>query len=213
MRFINPHKLFFGAFAPNWLLRRTEISAGAKLLYAKLAQYGRSGECYPGQERLAEELGVSPRQVRRYVQELEDEGLVLVRHTGNGRTNRYLFPVHPWMELDGAGDDDDTEDPERPARPVRPDRNVLSRQDRNVRPRPDRNVRSHSKDEGTRGRHGAARWVAAAVGPREEAAARRLIAADVDPVAAHALAAAHPPERIDQAIAKGRACARDNLGG
>lgn len=36
---INPHGIFVGAFAPNWLLEMTTISAGAKLCYAKLCQY------------------------------------------------------------------------------------------------------------------------------------------------------------------------------
>src|SRR3954454_20293994 len=100
MRYINPHLLFAGSITPNWLRPRTEISPGGKLLYATLAQHGRSGECYPGEATLAGELGVSERQVRRYVEELVRFRLVQVKQAGNGKTNRYLFPAHEWMGLD-----------------------------------------------------------------------------------------------------------------
>jgi hypothetical protein len=58
-RLINPYKLFVGSFIPNWLLKREEISQGAKLCYARLCQYaGEDGECYPSQKKLAEALGI-----------------------------------------------------------------------------------------------------------------------------------------------------------
>ncbi|HUJ08556.1 MAG TPA: hypothetical protein VL171_00880 [Verrucomicrobiae bacterium] len=43
--------------APNWLLRRREVSTTAKLVYAGLAQYaGTQGVAYPSLGRLAGEL-------------------------------------------------------------------------------------------------------------------------------------------------------------
>jgi hypothetical protein len=120
-RYIRPYKLFVGAFVPNWLMERTEVSAGAKLCYARLAQHeGREGEARPGQQVLAGELGVGDRMVRNYVQELERVGLVEVEQIGLNKVNRYKFLQHAWMGFDDepAGgtsgqDRKDTSGPER----------------------------------------------------------------------------------------------------
>ncbi len=102
-RYIRPYKLFVGAFVPNWLLERTEISAGAKLCFARLAQYeGAEGEARPGQQTLARELGVGERMVRNYIQELERAGLIEVEQVGLNKVNRYKFLEHAWM---GFGDE------------------------------------------------------------------------------------------------------------
>jgi hypothetical protein len=99
MRRINPYKLFVGAFIPNWLLRRPELTPGAKLCYARLAQYaGEQGVAYPGQDRLAHELAVTSRQVRSYLQELEALKLIGHEQLGKRVTNRYFFYWHAWMD-------------------------------------------------------------------------------------------------------------------
>jgi hypothetical protein len=47
-RRINPFRLFVGSMIPNWLQCRPEVSQGAKLAYARLAQYaGKDGGCLP----------------------------------------------------------------------------------------------------------------------------------------------------------------------
>jgi hypothetical protein len=98
-RYINPHRLWVGAFVPNWLMEIPEVSPGAKLLYARLAQHaGQNGECYPGQDTLARELATAVRTVGRYVAELRRHGLIEEQRRGLSRTNLYLFPWHPWME-------------------------------------------------------------------------------------------------------------------
>ena len=97
-KFINPYKMFSSSMIPNWLLERKEISAGAKLCYARLAQYaGKNGECFPLQKTLAQELGVSPRTVRDYISELVVQGLIVSQQTGLTKPNRYFFLKHPWM--------------------------------------------------------------------------------------------------------------------
>jgi hypothetical protein len=97
-RYINPYKMFLGAFLPNWLLRRQELSPGAKLCYARLAQYaGENGVCYPKQETLGEDLGVSRYQVLRYIAELKKVKLLETRRESKG--NIYLFLLHEWMEM------------------------------------------------------------------------------------------------------------------
>lgn len=95
---INPWMRFYGAFIPNWLLCRTEVSHGAKLCYARLAQFaGRDGRCFPMQPTLAGELGITERTARDYIRELEEFGLVESVRTGLGRENRYHFLDHPWQ--------------------------------------------------------------------------------------------------------------------
>ena len=93
----NPYKLFNGSFVPNWLLRRKDVTQGAKLLFARLSQYaGENGACFPSQSTLSEELGVSVSQIKRYAAELIQEKLIEVDYpTGEDRLNhkspRYYF--------------------------------------------------------------------------------------------------------------------------
>jgi hypothetical protein len=104
---INPWRKFIGSMVPNWLLCRPEVSPGAKLCYSRLCQYsGKRGLCYPGQETLASELGVSARQIRTYLKELQNHELIEVQRNGLQKTNDYHFLVHQWMgvsasDLDG----------------------------------------------------------------------------------------------------------------
>jgi hypothetical protein len=79
-------------------LRRTEVSQGAKLAYARLAQYaGKDGECFPKQETLAVELGVCERTAHRYLHELIEFKLIESDRPGLGASNSYFFLDHPWM--------------------------------------------------------------------------------------------------------------------
>lgn len=111
MKFINPFRLFVGSFVPNWLLSQPSISQGAKLTYARLAQYaGSNGVAWPNQESLSEELGVKPRQLRTYLQELESASLIHVTQRGLGKPNEYRFLAHAWMR---EPDRQDTATPDR----------------------------------------------------------------------------------------------------
>ena len=96
---INPYRLFVGAFIPNWLLQRQDMSHGAKLCYSRLAQYaGEKGVAFPAQATLADELGVSSRQIRNYLHELEAHHLIESEQRGLSATNLYYFLWHQWME-------------------------------------------------------------------------------------------------------------------
>ncbi|MEK0326048.1 MAG: helix-turn-helix domain-containing protein, partial [Nitrosopumilus sp.] len=98
MKTINPYKLFVGAFVPNWLMERTEISAGAKLCYGRLSQHaGKNGLCIPSQETLSKELGVKDRQLRNYLGELVKCELIHIERRGLNHTNSYTFFDHPWI--------------------------------------------------------------------------------------------------------------------
>src|SRR5581483_3078263 len=88
----NPYKVFQGAFAPYWILEHRGISAGAKLCYIRLLGFaGKDARCYPLLATLGTGLGVSDRQARDYVKELERAGLIIIDQRGLRKTNVYLF--------------------------------------------------------------------------------------------------------------------------
>ena len=96
---IIPWRRFIGSIIPNWLQCRKEISPGAKVTYARLAQYaGRNGECFPKQRVLAIEVGVSERTVREYLRELKDNQLIESVQNGLKMSNNYFFLDHPWIQ-------------------------------------------------------------------------------------------------------------------
>ena len=75
---------------PNHLLRSDKVSAGAKLAYTMLLSYAWHNEfCFPGQERLAKDMGAGERSVVRYIQELEETQFITVTRRGQGRPNMY----------------------------------------------------------------------------------------------------------------------------
>jgi hypothetical protein len=88
----NPYKVFQGIFAPYWLLEHRGISTGAKLCYIRLLGYaGKDARCYPSLEKLGKGLGVSDRQARDYVKELERAGLIAVEQRGLARPTSTCF--------------------------------------------------------------------------------------------------------------------------
>lgn len=75
---------------PNHLLKSEKVSPGAKLAYAMLLSYAWQNDyCFPGQERLAKDMGSGVRSVVRYIQELEKNEFLKVKRQGQGRSNLY----------------------------------------------------------------------------------------------------------------------------
>jgi hypothetical protein len=94
----NPYRRFTYAPVPNWLLERTDVSHGPKLMYGKLVQHaGKRGVANPRRKILAKELGISIQQTDRYIAELVDLKLIRVQQLGRNRANRYFFLEHPWI--------------------------------------------------------------------------------------------------------------------
>ena len=57
---------------PNFILTKADLSVGAKLAYAMLLKYAwQDDACFPGQIKLAQDMGAGERSVRRYLEELE----------------------------------------------------------------------------------------------------------------------------------------------
>ena len=77
---------------PNFILRSATLSMGAKLTYAMFLSYAWHNDlCFPGQEKLAEAIGVSRQSVGTFIRELEREELVRVKRRGLGKTNLYTI--------------------------------------------------------------------------------------------------------------------------
>ena len=75
---------------PNFILTNAEISVGAKLAYAMLLKYAWGDDaCFPGQTKLAVDMGSGERSVRRYLEELETARLLEIVQRGLGKTNLY----------------------------------------------------------------------------------------------------------------------------
>ena len=75
---------------PNFILTKPELSVGAKLAYAMLLKYAwQDDACFPGQIKLAEDMGAGERSVRRYLEELEKTDLLEIEQRGLGKTNYY----------------------------------------------------------------------------------------------------------------------------
>ena len=75
---------------PNFVLTNKALSVGAKLAYAMLLKYAWTDDaCFPGQQKLAEDMGSGERSIRTYLKELEDAKFLEVKQRGLGKTNLY----------------------------------------------------------------------------------------------------------------------------
>jgi biotin operon repressor len=77
---------------PNCVLNDPKLSPGGKVVYAKLLSYAwYNNRVFPGQEKLAEEIGSGKRTIIRLIAELEKRGYVEVQRRGQGLTNVYVL--------------------------------------------------------------------------------------------------------------------------
>ena len=75
---------------PNHVLESEKLSPGAKLTFAMLLKYAwQNNYCFPGQERLAKDMGGGVRSIVRHVQELESMGYIHIKRRGLGKPNIY----------------------------------------------------------------------------------------------------------------------------
>ena len=79
---------------PNIVLTNSKLSVGAKLAYAMVLKYAwQDNYCFPGQSKLAEDMGAGERSVRTYLKELETAGFLEIQHRGLGQTNFYRLLI------------------------------------------------------------------------------------------------------------------------
>jgi biotin operon repressor len=79
---------------PNAILRADDISPAAKMTFACLLSYAWQNDyCFPGQERLAKDMGAGKRSVVRYIDELQKKGYIKITKRGLGKPNLYELRV------------------------------------------------------------------------------------------------------------------------
>ena len=75
---------------PNFLLKSKKLSAGDKMAFAMLLSYAWQNDyCFPGQKRLAEDLGFDERSVRTPYKGPAGGRPARIRQRGQGKTNIY----------------------------------------------------------------------------------------------------------------------------
>lgn len=78
---------------PNFILKDPALSVGAKICYAMFLSYAwYNDSCFPGQDRLAADMGMSRPRVTEFVSELNKAGLITIQRRGQGKTN--IYSVH-----------------------------------------------------------------------------------------------------------------------
>lgn len=117
---------------PYAVLRDSHLSPGARVAYAVLLMYAwQEGSCFPGQKRMAADMGVSERHLRRFLRELGDRGYISIKRQGLNRPNIYYI-LDVKTKLKGGGHQGG------------PDTDVRSGADTDVRSRPDTQFRSRA---------------------------------------------------------------------
>ena len=77
---------------PNFILKMPTLSVGAKVVYAMFISYGWHNDfCFPGQDRLAKDMGMTRPRVTQLIGELEQAGLIEIERRGQGKTNIYTI--------------------------------------------------------------------------------------------------------------------------
>lgn len=86
---------------PNYILRDKRLSFGARLAYAVLLSYAWQEErCFPGQQRMAEDLGTTDRSVRTFLNELKTCGYIDWKQQGLNRPNIYYILDYQPLKLE-----------------------------------------------------------------------------------------------------------------
>ena len=77
---------------PNFILKNGDISCNAKVAYALLLSYAWHNEkVFPGQERMAADMGMSRPNATKAIGELDRVSLLEVQRRGQGLTNIYIL--------------------------------------------------------------------------------------------------------------------------
>jgi hypothetical protein len=77
---------------PRYVLKDKRLSFGARLTYAVLLSYAwQEDSCFPGQERMAEDLGVTRKAINSYLSELKEKKYIDWQRRGLGKTNIYYI--------------------------------------------------------------------------------------------------------------------------
>lgn len=113
---------------PNCVLDAPSLEPGPKVLYLQLSSYAwDTTKCWPGQEKLAEMIGVSERTVRSWLRRLEEVGLVNTGKRQGSNANLYLLTPERFADKQqGLGGETGSRLPHQPEAGFRTDRKQAS---------------------------------------------------------------------------------------
>lgn len=79
---------------PNAVIFNKSLSMQARLLYQLLLSYASDDlSCSASMDQLSKDCGCKKDTVRKFRVELEEAGLIHVKHRGQGNPNLYTFPT------------------------------------------------------------------------------------------------------------------------
>ena len=77
---------------PNFILKNDALTVGEKITFAMFLTYAwNNDKVFPGQERLAKDIGVTRRSVNTFIKGLEKKGFLTIQRRGLGKTNIYTL--------------------------------------------------------------------------------------------------------------------------
>ena len=80
------------AALPYLVMKDKALSMGARLTYAFLLMYGwQKNSSFAGQSRMAQDIGISERQIRRYLVELRDQNYIKIERRDKRFNNTYII--------------------------------------------------------------------------------------------------------------------------
>ena len=88
---------------PNFILKNDALTVGEKITFAMFLTYAwHNDKVFPGQERLANDIGITRRSVNTFVKGLEKKGFLTIQRRGLGKTNLYTlrYQVRQTMRVD-----------------------------------------------------------------------------------------------------------------
>ena len=80
---------------PNFVLKNKNLTVGEKITFAMFLSYAWNNQsCFPGQDKLAKDIGAGVRSVNRFIKGLEKKGFLAIQRRGLGKTNIYTLRYH-----------------------------------------------------------------------------------------------------------------------
>jgi len=77
---------------PNFILKNDTLTVGEKITFAMFLSYAwHNDKVFPGQERLAQDIGVTRQSVNTFIKGLERKGFLTIKRRGLGLTNIYTL--------------------------------------------------------------------------------------------------------------------------
>jgi biotin operon repressor len=77
---------------PNFILKNDALTVGEKITFAMFLSYAwHNDKVFPGQERLAKDIGITRQSVNTFIKGLEKKGFLTIKRRGLGLTNIYTL--------------------------------------------------------------------------------------------------------------------------